>query len=177
MQYKYFVLKWEFFIFKSLVLLDVTGDLVKKKMRAAQVQAEIELNMQREEANNNQAPEPPSDDYWADLDQQVEQQSSLTSGQDVAGGMPVQLRAYLDSAPVKRKDFPNPLLAWEPLKSELKFVYMVAQEFLSILANSVPSERLFSHAGLIAGQTRTRLAAKRLEMLVFLRSCDEDLWF
>ncbi|KAK3925302.1 Levansucrase [Frankliniella fusca] len=60
------------------------GDLVKKKMRAAQVQAEVELNMRREESANNQAEEP-VDDYWAALDQQVEQQSSMRSGQDVAG--------------------------------------------------------------------------------------------
>ncbi|XP_052130034.1 zinc finger BED domain-containing protein 4-like [Frankliniella occidentalis] len=156
--------------------ISFVGDLVKKKMRAAEVQAQAEQALEREENPAAQEPTEP-DDFWSSLDQQVEQQSSLHSGQDVAGGIPVQLRAYLDSPPVKRKDYPNPLIAWEPLKGELRHVYAVAQEYLSILANSVPSERLFSHAGMISNQKRTRLAAKRLEMLVFLRSCDDDLWF
>ncbi|XP_014204713.1 uncharacterized protein LOC106636731 [Copidosoma floridanum] len=148
------------------------SDLVKKKMAEGSTQP---LSDKVPEAQSTVAEQ--SDSFWDSFDKEVEGRSAAQSGQDMAGGIPIQFRMYLDSTPVKRKDFPNPLRAWAAIKGEYKYVYQVAQEYLSILATSVPSERLFSHAGLIENQLRTRLSGKLLEILVFLRSCDNALWF
>ena len=117
------------------------------------------------------------DDFWGDYDEEVLRHSATQSNQDIAGGIPVQLRQYLDRPAVDRVANPDPLIAWAPFKSEYKAMYSVAQEYLIILATSIPSERLFSHAGLIASAIKSRMSPKHLEMLVFLRSCDETLWF
>jgi len=52
----------------------------------------------------------------------------------------------------------------------------VASKYLSTVATSVPSERLFSKAGLTMNQQRNRLTSKKLNMLLFLQSVDESLW-
>lgn len=41
----------------------------------------------------------------------------------------------------------NPLEVWEVLKSMYPNLYIIAKEKLSIIATSVPAERLFSKAG------------------------------
>jgi len=117
------------------------------------------------------------DSFWSAFDKDVESQASVQSGQDMAGGIPVQLRMFLDRPPVPRKNNPDPLKAWQPMRFEYKHVYAVAEEYLSIVATSVPAERLFSHAGWIAHQRRTRLSSHRLSKLIFLRSLPEQFWF
>jgi len=114
---------------------------------------------------------------WEDFDEEVQVHVLAHCGQDIAGGLPIQLRQYIDSPPAPRKENPDPMAIWDALKSEYPYVYPVVREFLSLLAASVPCERLFSHSGLIATQLRNRLSGKHLEMLGFLRSCEEYLWF
>lgn len=72
----------------------------------------------------------------------------------------------------------NPLEYWQN-EGGKKFsrLKMVALDFLVILATSVPSESLFSKAGQILEEQRTRLKPKHLEKLLFLNSVDKDLWF
>lgn len=52
----------------------------------------------------------------------------------------------------------------------------VALKYLSTVATSVPSERLFSKASLTTNQQRNRLTSKKLNMLLFLQSVDESFW-
>ena len=146
------------------------GDLVKEKMREGEV-ASTAASAAEENGTGV------GDDFWSDFDREAQAHSSRFSGQDTAGGLPIQLRMYLDSALVPRQSMQNPLLAWEAFKGEYKYVYDVAQKYVSLLATSVPAECLFSHAGLISSQLRTRLSGKHLDMLVFLRSCPDKFWF
>lgn len=131
--------------------------------------------------SNEEAPnrvEKPADDFWGDFDQEVEQHvATARPGEDAGNGLPVQLQMFLSTPPVKRAENPNPLQAWECLRNEYKDLYEIAHEYLSLLATSVPSERMFSHAGNIANGLRNRLTGKHLEMFVFLASCGEELWF
>ena len=63
------------------------------------------------------------------------------------------------------------------MKGEYPHVYKVAVQFLPVLATSVSSEKLFSHAGLIANQLRNRISGKHLNQLVFLRGLDEKYFY
>ncbi|KAK3922547.1 Zinc finger BED domain-containing protein 4 [Frankliniella fusca] len=115
------------------------------------------------------------DGLWAEFDSNVRAHAPLAH-QDVAGGLPVEWRQYLNSSLAGRKENPNALSVWKVMKDQYPHVYKVAMRHLCAMATSVPSERLFSHAGLIATQLRNRLSGKNLDMLVFLRSVPEKLW-
>lgn len=55
-------------------------------------------------------------------------------------------------------------------------LYEIAIKYLSIVGTSVPSERLFSKAGNILTEKRSRLSGTRLSKLIFLSSLDEIYW-
>lgn len=71
----------------------------------------------------------------------------------------------------------NPIIELESIKGTYPLVHQIACDVLPIVATSTPCERLFSHAGIILSQFRSRLLGKRLDELVFLRSIDEEYWF
>lgn len=71
----------------------------------------------------------------------------------------------------------NPLEAWDVIKTMHPNLYEIAREKLSIIATSVPSERLFSKTGQTLNKKRNRLTGKRLNMLVFMSSLSEEDWF
>lgn len=52
----------------------------------------------------------------------------------------------------------------------------VAEPYLSIVATSVASERLFSKAGNIMSAKRNRLKGEKLQHLLFLSSLNLDDW-
>lgn len=71
----------------------------------------------------------------------------------------------------------NPLEAWDVIKSMHPNLFEIAREKLSIIATSVPSERLFSKTGQILSKKRNRLTGKRLNKLVFMSSLNQEDWF
>lgn len=64
----------------------------------------------------------------------------------------------------------NPLLYWAENGKKFLRLRLLALDYLVILATSVPSERLFSKAGLILTDQRSSLKSKHLEKLLFLNS-------
>lgn len=117
-----------------------------------------------------------NDDILSFLDQSIERSKRLCATADSENEIPVQLREYLAVPSVDRVAHPNPLCIWGIIKNEYPDVWKVAKKILPIAATSVPCERLFSHAGLIANQSRSQLSPEHLSMLVFMRSLDEDVW-
>lgn len=71
----------------------------------------------------------------------------------------------------------NPLEAWDVIRSMHPNLLEIAREKLSIIATSVPSERLFSKTGQILNEKRNRLTGKRLNKLVFMSSLNQEDWF
>ncbi|XP_043469890.1 zinc finger BED domain-containing protein 4-like [Leptopilina heterotoma] len=124
---------------------------------------------------NSQKVSSSEDSLWFEFDQSVKDKV-LNADQDVANGIPVEMRQYFNRPIINRIENPNPLAAWAVLKGEYPHVYKVALQFLPVLATSVPAERLFSHTGLIATKLRNRISGKHLDQLVFMRSLDEK-WF
>jgi len=70
----------------------------------------------------------------------------------------------------------NPLEAWDVIKSMHHNLFEIARTKLSIIATSVPSERLFSKTGQILNKKRNRLKGKRLNKLVVMSSLREEDW-
>jgi hypothetical protein len=85
-----------------------------------------------------------------------------------------EITQYLQCPLCKFED--NPFMQWENMKGIYPTLAKLAPRYLSIVATSVPSERLFSKAGLILTQQRNKLKGKRLSKLLFLHSCDSNMF-
>eukprot|EP00102_Acyrthosiphon_pisum_P018397 XP_008190138.1 PREDICTED: zinc finger BED domain-containing protein 4-like [Acyrthosiphon pisum] len=81
-------------------------------------------------------------------------------------------RLYLQQPIIDRKQ--SPIEFW--LKSPFSILTKIALKYLTVVATSVPSERLFSKAGNIITDNRSRLNHRRLEKLVFLSSLECKFW-
>ncbi|XP_065895773.1 zinc finger BED domain-containing protein 4-like [Dysidea avara] len=77
-----------------------------------------------------------------------------------------ELSLYCSAEYIDRKE--DPLAWWKGNKSRFPTLARIAREYLAILAMSTPSERLFSAAGYISSQRRSRLSGENLNQLVFL---------
>lgn len=62
----------------------------------------------------------------------------------------------------------NTLTLWKDMKSVYPILSNIAIKYLSTVATSVSSERLFSKAGLTLSNQRNRLTPKHLNELLFL---------
>ncbi|CAG5093409.1 Protein of unknown function [Cotesia congregata] len=120
------------------VALEATTTLVSIKEKEAM----ISLQVQEFQKNDD-------NDLGNYLDDAVSCSTSQADT-DEAGGLPIQLRQYLTRLSVNRKHNPNPFVVWELMKHEYPYLWNVTKKFLPIVTTSVPSGRLFSHAGLIA---------------------------
>jgi hypothetical protein len=70
----------------------------------------------------------------------------------------------------------NPLEWWQRQQHIYSDLAPIARKWLSIVASSVPSERLFSKAGETITKKRNNLQGKRLCQLLFLQSIDKKFW-
>jgi len=93
---------------------------------------------------------------------------------DDPGEINVELRQYLNQCLTSRNH--DPLKTWQTLKHAYPVLFNIAKKYLAIVATSVPSERLFSKAGIIKSQLRNRLTASRLNILLFLGSLTLEDW-
>jgi zinc finger BED domain-containing protein 1 (E3 SUMO-protein ligase ZBED1) len=113
-------------------------------------------------------------DLWGYHNKLVEKSLMAVSGRERQSGLHIELQQYLRQHVSSISC--NPLLVWADLKPIYPALYKVAIAHLSILATSVPSERLFSKAGNTITQRRNRLTGKRLSKLLFLNSLDKLQW-
>lgn len=91
--------------------------------------------------------------------------ASSTKIRDEPGGINVELRQYLSQSVIPRHN--DPLKYWQTLKHAYPVLFNIAIKYLAITATSVPSERIFSKAGIIKSDLRNRLTPTRLNMLLF----------
>ena len=79
-------------------------------------------------------------------------------------GLPEELSYYLSQNPIDRQA--DPIKYWLSLP-ELP-LSRVALKYLTIIATSVPVERLFSHAKCILNDKRSQLTPRNFQVLLFL---------
>ncbi|CAH1997203.1 unnamed protein product [Acanthoscelides obtectus] len=77
-----------------------------------------------------------------------------------------EIRMYLEEPNISRTE--NPLLWWKSRKLLYPTLAPLAKKYLSMVATSVPSERVFLKAGQLITERRNRLKSKHVEKLMFL---------
>lgn len=117
----------------------------------------------RRNTSNNEGTSQPM--LWTLFDEIVEENKS---GEEAVSSMSVEATVddYLRDPVIPREC--DPFLYWKEKLPIWPILVKMARKCLSIPPASVPSERLFSTAGQIATDTRNRLDADKIEMLVFL---------
>lgn len=86
----------------------------------------------------------------------------------------IELKEYLT-----QKRIPldiSSLKFWEDKKFEFPALHVIGRKYASLVGTTVPSERIFSRAGLIKTKIRNKLLGERLNKLVFLSSIDTKYW-
>ncbi|XP_058839394.1 E3 SUMO-protein ligase ZBED1-like [Topomyia yanbarensis] len=132
---------------------------------ATSISSDVEKNPTRNES---------LDDLWSIHDSLVTE-VNRAHVPDSAGGIPVELRLYLNTPLVPRTS--DPMLIWKDMRAQFPNLYKVAFKYFCVSATSVPSERLFSKAGQVLTKTRNRLSGPNLDKILFLNSVDDTMWF
>jgi len=114
---------------------------------------------------------PRKEDLW-NIHDELMASSPLNS--DEPGGIPVELRQFLNANVVNRSE--DPLKIWQKLKDVYPMIYEVAMKYFVIVGTSVPSEQLFSAAGNIISMKRSRIKGKRASQIIFLGSLPKRYW-
>jgi hypothetical protein len=102
---------------------------------------------------------------WDHFDQKVTEVRSVICPNVSATLM---MRQYIELPHLHRGK--NSLDFWKQHKMTLPELYKLRLQYLCIPATSVPSERIFSKAGLLTNNRRNRLSLKNLNYIIFLNS-------
>ncbi|XP_024888593.1 zinc finger BED domain-containing protein 4-like [Temnothorax curvispinosus] len=144
----------------------------EKALLAANAISRIESLLQRNKIRRNMTEklnagmvEKDCDNLWSFHEHLV---SKNNTNEDLS-----ELRQYLSQPVIERKS--NPLQYWKSVKHTFPMLYEQAIKYVSVLGTSVPSERIFSQAGDIKTDERSRLTGEHLNML-FLGSLAFDDW-
>ncbi len=103
---------------------------------------------------------------WARFDTEVAARRALPSPNPDT--RETEIRRYLELPNLERHA--NPVDWWQKEKDNFKRLSQVALKYLVVQGTSVPSERVFSSAGNIISDKRSRLSDKNASMLVFLNA-------
>lgn len=79
----------------------------------------------------------------------------------------LEVQKYLSAEVVPRKE--DPLLWWKSNKHAFPNLSEIVKQKCCMVATSVPCERLFSKAGNIINERRTRISDKKVNKLLFLK--------
>lgn len=105
------------------------------------------------------------DDIWEVVDKKLMESSArLTPYASTA----MMVKQYIELPYLDRKC--DPLQFWNDKKCLFPQLSEIALKYLCIPASSVPSERLFSKAGILCNDRRNRLAPKKIDQILFLNS-------
>ena len=89
------------------------------------------------------------------------------SDDDDEGNIECELKQYIQEK-VSKRSAKNPLIWWKFNEAKFPNVAKMARKFLCIMGTSVPSERVFSIAGLTVTKTRSNIEAESLDQIIFM---------
>lgn len=114
-----------------------------------------------------------ADSLWSFHNELVSKKASENS-EDNNERMPTNLKHFLNQPTIPIHE--NIIKFWDVHKMMYPNIAKIAEPYLSLIATSVPSERLFSKAGNIMNAKRNRLSGEKLQQLLFLSSLNLDDW-
>lgn len=106
-----------------------------------------------------------STSIWKQFDEQV---SSVLGQNNPSVACIVELDKYLSENLLNRQQ--DPLKWWSERKLLYPRLYEMVKRRLCVPATSVPSERVFSKAGMVLNSKRTRLTTEKVEKIIFIQS-------
>lgn len=101
---------------------------------------------------------------WDKFDRKI---ASLTPQNSTAAGI-VELDKYINEPNLPRQE--NPLQWWYSRRNVYPILYKFVLKRLNLVGTSVPCERIFSKAGLVQNEKRSRLSATKVSQLLFIAS-------
>lgn len=102
---------------------------------------------------------------WSHFDNKVTSTCSEATSTNMAN---LEFRQYMEEAIIRRKD--NPLSWWKSREKMYPHLAKIAKKVLCVPATSVPSERIFSKAGQLISDRRSRLKPSNVETILFLNA-------
>lgn len=111
---------------------------------------------------------PTENPVWEVFDEQAALSTSRSRNNPNINALS-ELEQYFKLPILPRKE--DPLLWWKQNSHVFPMLQSVAHVYLSTVATSVPSERLFSKAGELVSAKRNRIKAKNVDMMLFLNKC------
>lgn len=115
-----------------------------------------------------------SDNLWSVHNELVSKKAASENFEQSNDRIPTDLKHYLSQPTIPLNQ--NIFKFWEVHSAMYPYLKKIAEPYLSLVATSVPSERLFSKAGNIMTEKRNRLKGEKLQQLLFLSSLDLDDW-
>lgn len=114
-----------------------------------------------------------ADNLWSFHKELVSKKASENSEENNER-MPTDLKHFLNQPTIPLQE--NIFQFWKVHRIMYPHIAKIAEPYLSLVATSVPSERLFSKAGNIMTAKRNRLKGTKLQQLLFLNSLSVDDW-
>lgn len=78
----------------------------------------------------------------------------------------LEVRQFIAEAPIQRSA--DPMKYWQRREAAYPRLSILARKYLSLVATSVPSERVFSTAGQVISERRSRLTTEHVEQILFM---------
>lgn len=124
-----------------------------------------ETIIDRTEDTTESAPSDQEEDLiWGDFDRAVKRRKQI----DGKAAAIIEIKCYLAEDLIYRKE--DPLEWWKARSAIYPYLAKLAKQCLAIVATSVPSERIFSTAGQIVSERRSRLKGQNVQKILFLHS-------
>lgn len=161
--------------FKLKVLSSELNLSMHKERLEKEVTSMVTLERSQDEdqtiqiSNVSLSPEEEQDDLiWGDFDKSIATRNQL----DPRAIAILEVKSYFAEAHLHRKE--DPLQWWKERQTIYPHLAKLAKKYLCVIATSVPSERLFSKAGQLISERRSRLKGKNVQNILFLH-CNYDL--
>ena len=100
---------------------------------------------------------------WKEFDETV---VNLIGGSNSSVAGIIEVDKYLNEPLISRTE--NPLVWWAERKKVYPRLYELVKRRLCITATSVPCERIFSKAGQVVSEKRSRLTTSKISQILFL---------
>ena len=111
--------------------------------------------------------------FW-NLDRKLREKIKLEKAKNLHDrtGMPEVLRYYLSEEPIDKEE--DPIKYWSRLQNSS--LSEIALKYLTVIATSVPVERLFSQAKCILTDKRNQLTPTNFQVLLFLKMLPKEYY-